>query len=174
MQRSHLLLLLSVALAGLSLLCDGPDADERLQREADHLQAAIIDKSRLLVSSVEAWSRTAESEGVAATRSTFAVRMDAERDRDGFAYWAWDADTLALWTSALAVQEDSLMHCTTAQFKTANGIALHASIGQDPKWHALAEVWTTPPVRNRFLSAGFHPSLPVTCGIRSATTAASG
>ena len=66
------------------------------------------------------------------------------------------------------------MHCTTAQFKTANGIALHASSGQDPKWHALAEVWTTPPVRNRFLSAGFHPSLHVARGISAATTAGIG
>jgi two-component system, NtrC family, nitrogen regulation sensor histidine kinase NtrY len=174
MQRSHLLLLLSVALAGLSLLCDGPDADERLQREADRLQAAIIDKSRLLTSRMEAWSRAAESDGVATTRSTFAARMDGERDRDGLAFWAWDTDTLALWTSELAVQEDSLLNCTSAQFRTANGIALHATLGQNPKWHALMEVWSTPPVHNRYLSAGFHPSLRVTQGISAATTAGIG
>ncbi|MFZ1687911.1 MAG: ATP-binding protein [Flavobacteriales bacterium] len=174
MQRSHLLLLLSVALSGLSFLCDGPDADERLQREAVKLQALIDDKSRLLAARLKEWSRTAESEGIGNTRSLFVGRMDAERDQDGLAFWAWEKGALALWSSDLALDEDSLLHCTSAQFRTANGIALHAYAGQDNKWHGLAEVWNAPPVRNRFLSPGFHPSLDVPAGILAETSAGIG
>ena len=68
MQRSHLLLLLSTLLAGLAFLCDGPTADQRLQREADQLQDRINDKWKQLADRVREWSRTAESEGVSNTR----------------------------------------------------------------------------------------------------------
>ena len=174
MQRSHLLLLLSTVLAGLAFLCDGPTADQRLQSEADQLQDRINDKSKLLADRVREWSRTAESEGVGNTRSLFAGQMDAERDCDGLAFWAWERGALSLWSSDLAVDEDSLFHNSAAQFRTANGIALHTTDGSDVKWHALAEVWNAPPVRNRFLAAGFHPSLDVADGIIAETTAGIG
>ncbi|MEO8069715.1 MAG: HAMP domain-containing sensor histidine kinase [Flavobacteriales bacterium] len=174
MQRPHLLLLLSVALAGLSFLCGGPDPDERLQSVADQLQEGVNDKSRVLAERAEEWSRTAESEGLGATRILFAARMDAERDEEGLAFWVWESDSLALWSSDLAVDEDSLLRCTSAQFRTANGIALHASAGQDVRWHALAEVWSAPPMHNQYLTAGFHPSLDVARGVVAETTAGIG
>lgn len=160
---------LTLLLLGAAWLARGPSPDDRLATIATDLEQRLAQRAELLRTRATIWHRTAQSEGLGALR----LRMEelhAEQQNLGIGHWAWQADTLALWTSTEAISEDTLRRTFRAHLRTGGSILLHNWQRQHPVWHATAEVYTAPPVSNRYLNAGFHPSLGVPRGVIAETT----
>ncbi|QQR88060.1 MAG: GHKL domain-containing protein [Flavobacteriales bacterium] len=160
---------LTLLLLGAAWLSRGPSPDDRLASIATDLEQRLAQRAELLRTRATTWHRTAQSDGLSALRGRM-QELHAEQENLGIGHWAWQADTLALWTSTGAISEDTLRRTFRAHLRTGSNILLHTFESQQPAWHATAEVYTAPPVSNRYLSASFHPSLGVPRGVIAETT----
>ncbi|MCB0792384.1 MAG: GHKL domain-containing protein [Flavobacteriales bacterium] len=161
--RSALILLLTGIAAGL-LAWSMPDLDtdawtlqatEQLQHRLDNAGADLEQRVVHLANSVQGKS----------SDSLWTLLLPASEDlwdRLGVELLVFKDGRLEIWTGRAPVSETGLINDTTRHVNLRDGSYLHAFARRGPYLiHGFRQVWSLPPIENRYLRAHPHPSLHV-------------
>ena len=165
MPRPLVLLLLGVLCGGLAFLVHEPEDHGSLQREALRLERTLeAGHAALEDGTAQALSALAEL-GPEDWMRLHIDDMERARERSGTFYIGFKEDSLVCWSGHLPMRPSRYRDATTPFLRTNAALHLH-SVDTIGPWrlHGLRPVWIAPPLENRFLRAGFHPSLQVAKG----------
>ncbi|MBK9626665.1 MAG: GHKL domain-containing protein [Flavobacteriales bacterium] len=176
MSRTFLFLLISILLASLSWMVREPDADERILAEATRLQTRSDLQAKELRQGADHWGHALAELGASEWMRVNAQGLELERLRTGATYLGFIGDSLVCWSGQLPANTDLLATApTAAQITLPDAVYQHAmtAIGT-LHLHALAPVWTTPLIENRYIQRGFHPILETPNGLMAQPISAAG
>lgn len=165
MPRPLVLLLLSVLLGGAAMLIHEPDELRSLQREADRLQERLDGMAEELAHDARHWAMEVERLGPQEWMREHMAVLDADRENTGTVHIVTEGDSIVAWSGQLPVRPSRLIEQSGASFISGKNIFLHSSIAAGAfTCHTVRPVWIMPPIENRYIQGGFHPSLGVAQG----------
>ncbi|MCW5899814.1 MAG: HAMP domain-containing histidine kinase [Flavobacteriales bacterium] len=173
MSRPFPLLVAGALLVGASALVEEPDAEGALAHEAQRLQRTIDRSYAHLETSAAQLCADLEAIGPKAWLERHVLELESERRRTGTVYLGFRGGGLVCWSGPSL--RDAPGPVGTGQVIAPDGIWSHAMASSgDYTMHALRPVWRTPPIENRYLQRGFHPSLEVAAGLVANDSPSSG
>lgn len=161
MPRPLQLLLLSAALALLGWSVGEPDADIRLHEEATRLQNRLDDRAAWIAERTTTLAHDLAELGPSEWMRRHTRQLEQERERTGVIYLGYVRDSLVCWSGrppagSITFEKDT----AEAQRVLPNGIHQHVAVSIGTlHLHAIAPVWLTPAIENRYVQRRFHPSL---------------
>lgn len=132
-----------------AVLVHEPDADARLSSEAEHLQQRVAEAEQELRLFTGEHAQRITSLGPREWMAHDADVLEQERLRTGTLVKAMLADSTVAW-SGDQVNEAQDSTCVYLHSEVAVGLL---------RVRATRPVWTEPRVQNRYLFAGYHPSM---------------
>lgn len=161
MPRPVLFLVLAGLLAGLSWSVGEPDAEARLEKEAARLQEQLDERAAHLATRTATLAHELAELGATQWMQRHARVLEEERERSGIAFLGFVGDSLICWTGRTpAGTTPFLADTATAQRVLPDAIHQHVAVSIGTlHLHALAPVWLTPSIENRYIHRAFHPSL---------------
>ncbi len=147
------------------MLIHEPDEKISLEREANRLQQkiehgfiAMQEKTGQLLSELvqagpDDWMRS------------HVHPLEKDRLARGVIFLGYRNDSLIVWTGSPPLRPSSLIGDDGPIVQIAGSVHLHAMARQgEYELHALRPVWMMPPLENRYIRSGFHPSWEVADG----------
>lgn len=175
MPRPLPLLFSGLLLLGLSLAVQEPGAEDRAERERQRLQPLLDLAAQDLEAATGRWARELERLGGDLWMTTHVDALETERERTGTVFIGSTGDSLACWTGQPVISPRRLLHDSATHLGLPDALYLHAHVRVGRSvMHGLRPVWLTPPIENRHLRCGFHPSFGVRDGALARPPAASG
>jgi two-component system nitrogen regulation sensor histidine kinase NtrY len=175
MPRPLLLLTLGGFLWGLSLLVQEPDAEKRLASESIRLQLIIDRLGEEVQRSAERHARLVAETGPQGWMHEQVADLEAEHRASGQIILGFVGDSLACWSGAAPPRIHELLGDTMAHVRMNQAMYLHARVSVGLlELHVLRPVLLTPPIENRHLRRGFHPSISAPPGLLAASDAGTG
>ncbi|MBL7982162.1 MAG: GHKL domain-containing protein [Flavobacteriales bacterium] len=167
MRRTLLYLLLATLAFGLSLLVDQPDGDATLKHEAHRLEKALLLARADLQKSTANEARRCAELGTDAWMASRVAALEQEDARTGTLFVVAFQDSLVGWSGHMPADLATLSSDTVGLLPLRDGSWLHASVTVgELAVHGVRQVWYVPPIENRFLVRGFHPSLQAAPGLQ--------
>lgn len=154
MSRPLLLLLLGTLCVAATLLIDEPDPEARLAGAADRLQRSVAAAQAELDHSTEEHARLVAENGPTQWLQLTSSALERDRQRTGATYLVLIGDSVAAWSGDGPRMPLDKEHRLSSE----------VTIG-DLRLLATRPVRQVPPVRNRYLREGFHPSLEAPEGL---------
>ncbi|MEZ4789734.1 MAG: ATP-binding protein [Flavobacteriales bacterium] len=176
MPRHLLLLVLSGLLALLAWTVDEPDADARLEKEAEALQHRLDERGARMAQATALLMQDLVELGPDRWMIEYARELEEEQFRTGTTYLGFVGDSLVCWAGR-SPEDPAWVNADTAKAQCVlpNGIHLHAMVAVGSMHlHALVPVWLTPPIENRYLQRRFHLSLRTPAALTAQPREASG
>ncbi|MEZ4739258.1 MAG: ATP-binding protein [Flavobacteriales bacterium] len=175
MSRPLLFLLLSAVFALLAWTVQEPDAESQLQKEATRLQQALDQQAVRLAAGAAFWAHELAESGPEEWMRRYSGVLEEERSRRGTQYLGYSGDSLVCWSGQLPSDANLDQDSPNAHLVLLDAIHQHASVSIGRlRVHALAPVWNTPPIENRYLKRGFHPALDTPPGLSARPVDGSG
>ena len=167
MRRTLLHLLLGMLAFGLSLLVGQPDGEAVLKHEAHRLEKALLlARTDLQRSTANEAHRCAEL-GAEAWMASRAAALEQVEARTGTLFVVAFQDSLVGWSGHVPADLPTLSSDTVGLLRLRDGSWLHTSVTVgELAVHGVRQVWSLPPIENRFLVRGFHPSLQAPPGLQ--------
>ncbi len=168
MSRPLLFVLLAALCAGAAFLTTEPDAEGALAGEALRLQRRVGDLQQDLVRSTEQEAVRIANEGASEWMRRRAGSLEERHSREGSALYVFQADSLVAWSGEMPFAGELLLADSSVAFTPGANILLHVRVRSGPfAVHAIRSLWNAPPVHNKYLTEGFHPSLHAPPGLRA-------
>lgn len=176
MPRPLLLLVLSGLFAVLAINVTEPDADARLTQEATSLQKRLDDRAERIGGTARYLAQELAELGGEAWMQRHAQALEEECERSGTIYLGFMGDSLVCWSGRVPSDARSMVRDTAlAQGVLPDAIHQHAVVVIGSlQMHAIAPVWITPAIENRYLHRTFHSSLNTPAGLSAQPRTASG
>lgn len=176
MPRPLILLVLSGLIALLAQGVNEPDADARLEQEALRLQQRIDERARGLAQQAAYLAQELAELGATQWMHRHTRTLETEREDNGVTFLGFVGDSLVCWSSRTPGDAAILTRDTAvAQRVLPNGINLHAEVVIGTlRMHALAPIWLTPALENKYIQRTFHPSLGAPAELSAQPHSASG
>lgn len=168
MSRPLLLFLLGALCAIGALSTTEPDAEALLGRASGTMQRRIVELHDELVDFSAEQAQHMAREGPAKWMVSNASSMEDHQEHEGLSILAFEGDSLVAWSGGIPISIESVPGSTALHLRIGGSVLLHTEVSVGP-WqvHGLRSVWTSPPVVNRYLTAGFHPTLAAPKGLRA-------
>lgn len=176
MPRALLLLLAGLLFGAVALLVGEPDAEQRLRAEALRLQHLLDRRATDLAHGVDQWTQALAELGPAEWMRRNAGSLEEERLRSGTVYLGFVQDSLVCWSGQLPADTRAVAELSSsAHLLLPDAIYQHAVVAVGTlDLHALAPVWSTPPIENQHIRRGFHPSLKTPPGLMAQPSVSAG
>jgi len=166
MRRTLLLLLIGFLFAVLAWTVHEPDAAEQAIGESHRIQKLMDQGAVALDHSAGSELTNLVRTGADEWMRDRTAPLAQERERNGTIYFGLYKDSLICWTGAPPMEPRLFRGEMGRHLKLFNGLYIHASAREgDLELHALRPVWSTPPMENRYMQSGFHPSLNAPNGL---------
>jgi signal transduction histidine kinase len=166
MSRTLVLFLLASLLFVFASFVREPDPDEHLERLATSLQKDIHSGTDQLIARTTTLARELDRLGPGPWMTAYARPLEQELARTGTVYLAFRGDSLVAWSGIPAPDQELLGAAAQAHLLLANGAYIHALVRTDNHaLHGLRMLWHAPPIENRYLRKGFHPSWDLPNGL---------
>ncbi|MFN9323906.1 MAG: hypothetical protein ACK6A5_00790 [Flavobacteriales bacterium] len=167
MGRTLLYLLLGTFAFGLSLWVDQPDGDEALEHGTHRLEKALLRARSELQRTTANEARLFAELGAAEWMESRATSLEQLDGRTGTLFVVAFRDSIVGWSGHVPADLQVLASDTVGLLQLTDRSWLHASvIVGDLAVHGVRQVWSMPPIENRFLVRGFHPSLQAPSGLQ--------
>ena len=167
MLRSILPLLLTGLFALAAASIHEPDQDRSLERVRAHLQRDIDMKAIEAQDFVKELGAQLAEHGGHAWMNTHAASLEITRERSGLFFLGYMNDSLVCWSGQPMIRPGRLVGDRSGQIHTSTGSWLHVWWAQGSvELHGFLPIWRAPPIENRYLEQGFHPSLGAPVGIQ--------
>lgn len=154
MSRPLLLLLLSALCALAALLIEQPDPDQRLREATSHIQRVVTAAQTDLDRSTEECARQITENGATRWLQQASTALEKKRHAAGVTFTVLIGDSLIAWSG----------DGPRAPAEVLVSLQSEVAIG-NLRVIGVRTVWQSPPVRNRYLREGFHPSLDAPAGL---------
>lgn len=175
MPRILLLLLSGLLLAGAGLWVHEPDEDRWAEQAVLRLQDRVDAEARALAATTEQMAKELGEHGAREWMRRHVQALEGQREVSGALFVGYLNDTVACWSGFPPLPTEDLLHYGGGSIRTASGTYLHCVVKHGQfSMHGLRPLWVTPPIENRYLSRGFHPSLKVPDGLLADHTAEQG
>ncbi len=166
MPRSLLLLLLCALFTGFALVVHEPDADGHLAQEALRMQRAVDADAQHLATLCEQQLTALTEIGDGAWMRINAEPLRLENKRNGTTLIGLRGDSVVCWSGEVLWTPHELRDDTAAHLELGEAVSLHAVFRTgEVEMHALQPLWSAPPIENRYLKHGFHPSFEAPAGL---------
>ncbi|MCB9168813.1 MAG: GHKL domain-containing protein [Flavobacteriales bacterium] len=161
--RNALLLLVTGIVAGmLARTLPEPDADAWTTRATSRLQLRVDAAGADLEQRVHQVAVAADEDRSEGLWSTLVPGPDNAWDRLGVELLVFKDGHLRIWTGRAPISESALLNDTTAHLSLRDGLYLHSWMRKGPFLvHGLRQIWSRPPIENRYLQPHAHPSMHV-------------
>jgi two-component system, NtrC family, nitrogen regulation sensor histidine kinase NtrY len=165
MPRPLVHLLLSALFGALALVIHEPDGRWGLEQQAERLQHELHRQAQELEHLDELWLERLLQLGPERWMRDHALELERENARTGLVLLGFSGDSLVVWSGQAPLPLASFRELPRATVHHGGNIVQHAvATAEGSRMHALRPVWTSPPLENRYLQDGFHPSLGVVKG----------
>lgn len=167
MGRTLLYLLLGTLAFGLSLWVDQPDGEAALKHEARRLEKAVLQARADLQKSTADEARRCAELGTDAWMTERVAALEQVDERTGILFVVAFRDSLVGWSGHVPADLATLSNDSIGLLQLRDGSWLHASVTVgELAVHGMRQLWSVPPIENRFLVRGFHPSLQAPSGLQ--------
>ena len=175
MSRSLLLLFLSLCCGVGVFLAREPDMDGLLLGEVPTVQAVAHGAGDDLLAEVAGHAQLIATMGPTAWWLEQGRRLELERQTSGTMFFVFSGDSLVGWTGQLPATNLPFARLTASHLVVGRSVFLHAGTARNGlSVHGLRPFWVAPPIENRYLHQGFHPSLGLGDGFRDDPDGGSG
>ena len=175
MSRAPLLLLLGLLFAALAWAVQEPDPNAQAKRERLRLQTRLDQGGQELHEASRQWAMELDALGAKPWMMAHSRTLEDQREKDGTIFLGFLDDSLVCWTGQPSMVPKALALESAAHLVLSDAIYLHSKVvGTNFTLHGLRPVWLTPPIENKYLKRGFHPSWRVPVGLVADPVAGSG
>lgn len=154
MSRPSVLLLLGAVCAAAALLINEPEAEARLTSAAERLQRTITAAQVALQADCEEHARRIAENGAREWLRMQGPLLERKRQLTGTTCSVFQGDSLVAWSG-------DGPHTLGEKEAAITGEVVVGAL----RVVATRPIWASPPVRNRYLREGFHPSLHAPPGL---------
>ena len=167
MSRTLLFLVLGLCCGIGVFLAREPDLDGLLTEEVPAVQAVAQGVSDELLAQVADHAQLILAMGPTEWWLKQGHRLERERQASGTMFFVFSRDSLICWTGQLPLPSPPLARFTGSHLVVGRSVLLHAGAARNGlSVHGLRPFWVAPPLENRYLHQGFHPSLGLGDGFR--------
>ncbi len=160
MRRTVLPLIAGSMLVLLPWWVSGPAEDSLLEHGAARLQQRVDAAAAELTGHVDQVGAMIAADGVGPVAMAHGERLVQLAEQQGPELYILHHGQLVWWTGRAPVERSTLLGNTAGHLRLPDGIHLHqVQRHGDVEVHGLRLVWRAPPIENRYLERGFHPSL---------------
>lgn len=166
MSRTTYLFLGALLLGAAAFWVREPLAEDQSLAEATRLQRDLDARSATLAERTKERAIALAELGPRSWMEALTAHLEAERKLTGTTYAGYAEDSLVCWSGPLVSGTHEPQASGIRGFRNERGVYLHAWHGAGAfVLHAWQPIWTEPPVENRYLQRGFHPSWRAPAGL---------